>query len=97
MAAGPLNYGQELLIEDGVYRLKITPRAGEESFAPVNDNGSQRGWRPIVEFLPHRIEGDIELIEGSDLQPVIGDDFILVPNPRIGDPERQYLVSFRVL
>lgn len=94
MAPGRLNYGQELLIEDGVYRLEITPKAGGDSFAPVNRNGSQRGWRPIVEFLPEPIEGGVELIRGSDLQPVIADDFILVPNPRNCDPEREYVVSF---
>lgn len=87
-------YGQELTVEDGVYTLTITGNRGEDSFKPVNTNGSQRGWRPIVQFLPHRVR-DIEIIAGDDLKPVIADDFILVPNPREYVETREYVVKFR--
>ena len=40
---------------------------------------------------------DIEILEGGDLDPVITDDFILVPNPRVCDPEREYKVVFKAL
>jgi hypothetical protein len=83
MKPRPCAYDQELVIGDGVYTLTVTGRRGETSFAPVNRNGSQRGKRPIVAFLPERV-GEIELIEGEEWSPVITDDFILVPNPGEG-------------
>ncbi|MBN1444257.1 MAG: hypothetical protein JXA90_16210, partial [Planctomycetes bacterium] len=72
----------------------IEPKLGERSFDPVNRNGSQRGGRPIVEILPHRI-GKAEVVEGSALEPLIADDFILVPNPGRCDPATTYRVVFR--
>jgi hypothetical protein len=80
MAPGPLQFDQQLTEADGLYRLTITPRAGTESFQPVNTNGSQRGGRPIVEFLPQRM-ADLELIEGGEWHPVLTDTFVLVPLP----------------
>lgn len=94
MADGPRRYEQELRIEDDLYTFVVTPNRGETSFHPVNTNGSQRGWRPIVHFLPHRIE-DVRIIAGQDLAPLITDDFILIPNPRECDPDREYQVVFR--
>ena len=63
---------------------------------PVNTNGSQRGWRPIVQFLPHRIK-DVEIVAGEDLNPVVTDDFVLIPNPRSCDPTREYKVVFKAV
>ena len=94
MAEMPKYYDQALEIEDGVYTLTITPKRGEDSFKPVNTNGSERGWRPMVQFLPHRIK-DVEIVAGEDLNPVVTDDFILVPNPRECDPDRKYVVRFK--
>ena len=94
MADLPKYYGQKLDVEDGMYTLTITPNRGKDSFKPVNTNGSQRGWRPIVQFLPHRIR-DVEIVAGKDLNPVVTDDFILVPNPRTADPDREYVVRFK--
>ena len=81
MAPGECAYGQELKREGDVFTLTITPNAGEASFSPVNANGAQRGWRPMVHFLPGRFE-DIKVIEGGDLRPVVTDDFVLMPNPK---------------
>ena len=86
----------DMEIEDGVYTLKITPIRGQDSFKPVNTNGSQRGWRPIVQFLPHRIK-DVEIVGGEDLNPVVTDDFVLIPNPRTCDPQRKYKVVFKAV
>ena len=47
-----------------------------------------------MHFLPRRV-GDVRLLEGADLAPVIADDFVLVPLPRTCDPERTYRVTFR--
>ncbi|MFM8735208.1 MAG: hypothetical protein ACKOC8_08450 [Pirellulales bacterium] len=89
MAAGTLSYGQHLGEEDGTFTLTITPLTGAASFAPVNTNGSQRGGRPIVQFLPHRI-GAATIVEGAEWRPIVTDDFVLVPLPPAGhaDPIR---------
>jgi zinc protease len=93
MAPLPKAYGQKLTIDGDVYTLTVTPQRGSDSFKPVNTNGAQRGWRPIVELLDHRIR-DVRIIEGNDLRPVVTDDFILIPNPRTVDPSRRYQIRF---
>lgn len=94
MSPGKLSYEQTLVEKDGVYTLTIKPLLGEKSFEPVNSNGAQRGWRPIVQLLPHRI-GSIELVSGQELAPVIADNFILVPNPKTCDPSKKYEIVFK--
>ena len=86
-------YGQKLTVDGDTYTLTITLQRGSDSFKPVNTNGAQRGWRPIVELLDYRIR-DVKIIEGGDLNPVVTDDFILVPNPRVADPPRDYRIVF---
>jgi len=93
MAPGPLQFDQTLTEADGVYTLTITPRDGPRSFTPVNTNGSQRGGRPMVQFLPRRL-ADIELVSGEQWQPVITDTFILVPLPPPSQAE-PVVVTFR--
>lgn len=93
MAVKPKAYGQKLTVQDNVYTLTIIPQRGADSFKPVNTNGAQRGWRPIVELLDHRIR-DVKIVEGGDLKPVITDDFVLVPNPRVVDLSREYRIKF---
>jgi zinc protease len=94
MAPGPVAWEQSLKEVDGVYTFQITPKRGEKTFEPINSNGSQRGWRPIVQFLPHRVK-EMRVIEGADLRPVVTDSFLLIPNPRTCDPKREYRVTFR--
>ncbi len=81
MAAGPLRW-EQTLVEDGAgYVLTITPKAGADTFKPVNINGSQRGGRPIFVLLPRRAAGGYKIV-GSDAANVVAtDDFVLVPNP----------------
>jgi len=81
LAPGLLSYDQDLKeVEPGVFEFIVTPRLGDQSFAPVNRNGSQRGGRPIVQFFPVRLK-NVRVRAGEQLQPVITDDFLLVPNP----------------
>ena len=93
MASRPTAYGQKLTVDGDVYELTMTPQRGAASFKPVNTNGSQRGWRPIVALLGHRIR-DVEIIEGAELKPVVTDDFVLIPNPRRVDSSRELRVRF---
>ena len=93
MAPARKAFAQSLTVNGSTCTLTITPQRGEDSFKPINTNGAQRGWRPIVEWFPERLK-DIRLIAGAEFQPVIADDFILVPNPRSCDPSKTYEVVF---
>jgi len=94
MAPNKLAWEQTLTEHGGTWTLDITPNQGENTFSPVNKNGSQVGGRPILQFLPHRVR-EVRIIEGNEYEPVITDDFILVPNPGTCDPAKKYIVRFR--
>ncbi len=94
MASRAKAYDQQLQQRDGLFSLTITGNRGKESFHPVNTNGAQRGWRPIVQFLPYRVK-DVTIIHDSGLDPVVTDDFILIPNPRDYDPTKSYTIEFK--
>jgi zinc protease len=94
LAEGPLQFRQTLTERDGVFTLEVVPLDGPRSYAPVNTNGSQRGGRPILQFLPRRL-ADLEVVEGSDWKPVVTDTFVLVPLPP-ADSTATVRVSFRV-
>ncbi|MDC0274369.1 hypothetical protein OAK91_06525 [Planctomycetaceae bacterium] len=86
-------YDQSLVKAKNTYTFTITPNRGVDSFKPINTNGAQRGWRPIIHLLPHRVR-DVQVIEGQESNPVITDDFILISNPRKCDPAKTYRVVF---
>ena len=92
----PSAYDQTLVKEGDTYTLTVTGRRGKDTFKPVNTNGSQRGGRPVIHFLPQRITGSkkVEILSGAEWSPVITDDFILVPNPGKG---KGLKVKFRVV
>ena len=94
MAKNDLAWDQTLTEKEGVWTLEIKPRHGTKSFDPINLNGSQRGGRPIIAYLHHRIQA-AKVIEGAELSPVITDDFVLVPNPGTCQPDHAYRVVFR--
>jgi hypothetical protein len=93
LAKGPVPFDQELQASDGTYTFEIKPLLGEKSFDPVNRNGSQRGGRPFFALLPRRVK-DVKVVEGADLEPLITDNFILVPRPASCDTTRVYRVAF---
>jgi len=62
----PLPWTQTVKEKDGHYRFTIETHVRSDW-----DN------RPVIELLPHRIH-DVRIIEGAELEPVIGDNFILV-------------------
>ena len=92
MAKRPTAWEQTLTEKAGVWTLEIKPNRGAKTFEPINKNGSQRGGRPIVQFLPHRIQ-PAQVLEGAELNPVITDDFVLVPLPK--EYQGKYRVVFR--
>ncbi len=92
MAPAPLAWRQTLTETNGVFTFTIRPR-DRDSFAPINRNGVQRGGRPFIAFLPHRIQ-PARLLEGAELEPVITDDFVLVPHPGPDQPAQPLRVRF---
>jgi zinc protease len=93
MAEQPKAFEQTLTSKAGTYTFEIKPNRGADSFKPINKNGSQRGGRPFLAYLPQRVR-DVKIVEGAELNPVITDDFILVPNPGACDPSKTYRVIF---
>jgi zinc protease len=94
MAEHPKAYEQTLTRAGDAYIFEIKPNRGADSFRPINTNGSQRGGRPFVAYLPQRVT-DVRILEGAELNPVVTDDFILVPNPRVCAPAKRYRVVFQ--
>ena len=83
MAPAQAAWEQSLVEKDGAYTFEVRPLRGARSFEPINTNGSQRGGRPIVQLLPHRIDAEsVKIVEGAELKPVVTDNFVLVPLPR---------------
>jgi zinc protease len=93
MADQPRAYEQTLAIDGDKFTLDIKPNRAADSFKAVNTNGSQRGGRPFIAWLPCRI-ADPKLVEGSDLKPLVAPRFVLVPNPGQCDPAKSYRVVF---
>jgi zinc protease len=93
MADRPKFFEQTLTENKGAFTFEIKPNRGADSFQPVNSNGSQRGGRPFIAFFPKRL-GGVKIIAGAELNPVITDNFILVPNPGACDPSKKYRVVF---
>ena len=94
MADGKRNWQQSQTREGDKYKLTITPANGPKSYAPVNKNGVQRGYRPFVAFFANRL-GKATLVSGQELNPVITDNFILVPNPPARQPAQPLEIVFR--
>jgi zinc protease len=87
-------WDQKLEYKDGLYKFTLTGNRGEKTFAPVNMNGAQRGGRPIVELFPQRLT-DIQIVGDNGLNPVITDDFILIPLPEAYSEDTDYSVVFK--
>jgi hypothetical protein len=94
MAAGKQNWQQELKVDvHGGHTLTITPSAGPETWKPINQNGSQRGGRPLIQFLAERVDPQkIKLTAGKEYRPLITDNFILIPMPN--SPTEPVVISF---
>lgn len=96
MAKQNCAFDQTLDKSGDTYTLTIKGNRGSKSFEPINMNGSQRGWRPIIAYLPQRIQkSSVEVTVGDDLRPMIMDDFVLIPNPREYEVGREYKVVFK--
>lgn len=80
LAALPSGYEQTLTKNSDGYTLTIKPMRGETSFKLISYNGSQRGNRPIIAWLPKKLTQPV-VVEGKELNPVVTPHFILLPLP----------------
>jgi len=93
MAAVPSGYEQTLTKTKEGYTLTIKPLRGETSFKLLSYNGSERGKRPIIAFLPERLKNP-RVAEGAELNPVVTSRFILLPLPT--ELKERYTVKIAV-
>ncbi|MCC7376673.1 MAG: hypothetical protein IT581_18585 [Verrucomicrobiales bacterium] len=94
LAPGPCRWKQALRREGDEFVFEVHPLRAAETFAPVSTNGSQRGGRPVIQFFTDRI-GKATVTAGAEWNPVITDDFILVPAPKPKDPVRDIVIRFK--
>ncbi len=76
----PSGWEQTLVRTNDTFIFNIKLLKGQKSFDLMDANGSQRGKRPIFQLLPIKI-GKYKLLEGEEYQPVITENFILIPQP----------------
>lgn len=88
-----LQWEQKLTEKDGVFIFTVKILNNERKFQPSDPNGSQRGGRPIFEFLPRRL-GKCQIVEGAEFEPVITENFILIPQPSKPDLD-EFKIVFR--
>lgn len=92
LAPGLLRWEESLReVAPGEWEWVVLPRAGSRTFAPVDTNGSQRGGRPLVAFLPRNPAG-WDVLRGAEHGLVAADDFLLLPNPGPAAPVPERLV-----
>lgn len=93
LAPGALRWEESLReVSSGEWEWVVTPRAGARTFEPVDTNGSQRGGRPLVAFLPRNAAG-WEIVQGAEHGLVAADDFLLLPNPGPAAPVPARIVA----
>lgn len=74
----PSGWEQKLDINNDTYTFTVRVLKKENPFKLRDPNGSQRGGRPIFQLLPTRF-GRVQILEGAEFEPVITENFILVP------------------
>jgi zinc protease len=89
MAAQPdsLWFSQKLTQTADTILLEIAPLNKESSYTTIDTNGSQRGGRPFIAFLPENINPEeYDYVSDDRYKPILGDDFVLFPRPE-NDPK----------
>ena len=82
LAPRPLAWEQKLTEKDGVYTFTLT--ADRDTGRP----------RPPVALFPHRVK-DVRIITGAELEPVVTDNFLLLPKPTKFEKGKTYKVVFK--
>ncbi len=82
LAPRPLAWEQALTETDGVYTFKLTA------------SRDAKPKRPPVILFPHRVK-DVRIITGAELEPVVTDNFLLLPKPAEFEKGKTYEVVFK--
>ena len=80
--------------DDGrtLWTLTIDPKKGDKSFELIDPNGSERGARPFFQFFPTRV-ADPQIVSGAEFNPVVVDNFILVPQTEKTTPDKPIAIQ----
>ena len=78
----PLPWDTRLTVADGLYTFELVAH---------RDGGRPR---PPLHFLPHRVR-EVAIVEGADLEPLITDNFLLLPKPTKFEKGKTYRVVFK--
>ena len=78
----PLPWDTRLTVADGLYTFELVAH---------RDGGRPR---PPLHFLPHRVQ-EVTIVEGADLEPLITDNFLLLPKPTKFEKGKTYRVVFK--
>jgi zinc protease len=95
MAPRPLPFAQKLTQTAENIVIEITPLDGEKSYEPIDTNGSQRGGRPFLAFLPQRIDPK-KWENATHKDAVLADDFVLIPRPPAGSKAQPIRIEWTV-
>ena len=80
--------------EDGrtLWTFTVEPKKGDKSFELIDPNGSERGARPFFQFFPTRV-ADPQIVSGAEFNPVVVDNFILVPQTERTTPDKPITIQ----
>ena len=80
--------------EDGrtLWTFTVEPKKGDKSFELIDPNGSERGARPFFQFFPTRV-ADPQIVSGAEFNPVVVDNFILVPQTEKTTPDKPIAIQ----
>ncbi|MDO4570127.1 MAG: hypothetical protein Q4D38_07080 [Planctomycetia bacterium] len=100
MLDGQNEWEQNLSVADGEAGEKVfTITLVRKPFDNTDNNGSQRGNRPFIIFLPDRLtqaeDGSVPttILEGEAFKPMIADDFVLIPRFNL-EMGKEYKIRF---
>ena len=80
--------------DDGrtLWTFVVDPKKGDKSFELIDPNGSERGARPFFQFFPTRV-ADPQIVSGAEFNPVVVDNFILVPQTEKTTPDKPIAIQ----
>ncbi len=76
-----------------VWTLTISPLRGDKSYSLVDPNDAERAGRPFFQFLPRRV-ADVKILEGEEFQPVITENFVMIPKFNPIPKDKPFVVKF---
>jgi len=76
-----------------IWTLTITPLRGENSYRLVDPKDAEHSERPFFQFLPRRI-ADVKILEGGEFNPIITENFVMIPKFNPIPKDKPFVVKF---